>query len=187
MDASGKARAYLGGVGDALKEFDVVRISEIAETLARARDSKKTIFVFGNGGSAATASHFACDLMKMASIGKEKKFRAVCLNDNVPTMMAYANDVSYEEIFAGPLRNMLSEGDVAMGISGSGGSKNVLKAIDYANSAGALTVGICGYGGGRLGQIAKLPLIMQSRDMQVVEDCHMAALHCIARIVTEDY
>lgn len=176
------ADEYMATLCKAIASIDRKKISEFADILLEKRDSQRLILVFGNGGSATTAAHFVCDLSKMASYGKEKRFRAVCLSDNVPTMMAYANDVSYSEIFIEQAKNLAQKGDLAIAISGSGNSPNVLEAIDYCNAHGIDTVGICGYGGGQLSKKAKFTITLESKDMQVVEDAHLAILHCASRL-----
>jgi len=131
----------------------------------------------GNGGSAATASHYAADFNKGLSYGKARRFRFLCLSDNVPTLTAYANDVAYEEVFVEQLRNFLQPGDLVIAISGSGNSRNILKAIEYANGEGAVTVGLTGYDGGALKRIAQHGVHVPIADMQVTEDLHMVLDH----------
>jgi D-sedoheptulose 7-phosphate isomerase len=145
--------------------------------LLGALESGVTVYVMGNGGSAATASHFAVDFNKGLSYQKARRFRFVCLNDNVPTLTAYANDVGYEEVFVQQLRNLLTPDDVVIGISGSGNSPNVVKAIEYAGSLGARTVAITGYDGGKLKRAAKSGVHVPIADMQVTEDLHMVLDH----------
>ena len=116
--------------------LDKNEVNTFINLLIKARDEGRTVFVMGNGGSAATASHFCCDFNKGASYGYDKRFKFICLNDNVATMMAYANDVSYEDAMLEQLKNFFKPGDYVIGISGSGNSKNVLKAIEYANKNG---------------------------------------------------
>ncbi len=137
----------------------------------------KTIFIMGNGGSAATASHFACDMNKGVSLKLQKKFKVLCLNDNIPIMLAYANDISFNSIFIEQLKNYIAKDDLVIGISGSGNSKNIINVINYANKAGARTFGIIGCDGGKLKDIAQISLIVRSFDMQKIEDCHMILSH----------
>jgi D-sedoheptulose 7-phosphate isomerase len=147
----------------------------------------QNIFVMGNGGSASTASHFACDINKGVSLGLKKKFKVLCLNDNIPIMLAYGNDISYESIFVEQLKNYLIKDDLVIGISGSGNSKNVLNAIEYANETGAKTFGIIGCDGGKLKNIAKKSLIVNSYDMQKIEDCHMILTHLTMQYFSKKY
>ena len=170
---------YIEKLKSALDNISAEEIVDFTKILKNALDNEKMIFIMGNGGSAAFASHFACDFNKGVSWNKEKKFRIICLNDNREIMMAYANDISYEEIFVGQLKNFLSKGDVVIGVSGSGNSKNVLKAIEYANAFGAVTVGITGYLGGQLKNLAQHSVNTNIEDMQISEDVHLAICHLI--------
>lgn len=140
------ARNYFNELKRVLDCLPLDKIEEFVEYLLAAYEGEKHIFVFGNGGSGVTASHFACDINKGVSSGP-KRFKVMCLNDNIPIILAYANDMSYEDIFVEQLRNYLKPLDCVIGISGSGNSRNVLKAIEYANTAGAKTFGITGYDG----------------------------------------
>jgi D-sedoheptulose 7-phosphate isomerase len=117
---------------------------------------------------------------KGASQGRAKRFRIMALTDQVPTITAYANDMSYEVVFEEHLRNFARAGDVVLAISGSGNSPNVLRAVEYANSIGCITVGFSGFGGGRLSHLARHSLVVDSNHMGRVEDCHMLACHLIA-------
>ncbi len=153
-------------------------ISEIVDLLDRTILSGKRIYVCGNGGSAGSASHFIADLNKGA---KSENFfpRGICLNDNIPTMMAVANDISYEEVFVYQLENHIEKDDVLIGISGSGNSMNVINAINYANENDGITIGLCGYDGGKLKKMSQKKIHIESFDMQKVEDCHMIICHII--------
>lgn len=168
---------YKAGLTKVLEDLDAAQVERFIQVLSDARRDGRQVFLFGNGGSGATASHMACDLNKGVSYGREKRFRVICLNDNVPTLMAYSNDVSYEDIFVEPLRNFLQPGDVVVGLSGSGNSENVIRAIDYANASGALTVGLCGYSGGRLKRAAQVVVHVAVDDMQMAEDLHLVLGH----------
>ena len=139
---------YFDRLKSAIDKLDRRELSTFINTLLTARDNDKHIYIMGNGGSASTASHFVCDFNKGMSYKQDKKFKMICLNDNVATMLAYSNDVGYDDVFVEQLKNFLQKGDVVIGISGSGNSKNILKAIEYANSHGAITVGLTGYDGG---------------------------------------
>lgn len=160
-------------------------IETFVKLLQSAFESESTIFVMGNGGSASTASHFACDIAKGVSFAQDKRFRIVCLNDNIPTIMAYSNDLSYEDIFVEQLKNLFKKGDLVIGFSGSGNSKNVLKAVEYANSNGGKTVGVTGYGGGKLKEIAQFSVNTNVDDMQISEDLHMVLVHIAMQVLIE--
>jgi D-sedoheptulose 7-phosphate isomerase len=124
---------------------------------------------------------------KGCGYGREQRFRMMCLNDNIPTLLAYANDVGYEDIFVEQLKNFLEEGDVVIAISGSGNSKNVVKAIEYANSKGAITVGLVGYSGGKLLNLVQIPLHIPVNDMQIAEDIHMMVVHMTMRRLLQEF
>jgi D-sedoheptulose 7-phosphate isomerase len=173
---------YSADFKEAIDRLPFAELEEIIDIIWSAYVQERNIFIMGNGGSAATASHFACDLNKGVSLGLRKRFKAICLNDNVPIMLAYANDVSYDEVFVGQLRNFLKPNDVIIGISGSGNSKNVLKAIQYGNTARAITIGFTGFKGGQLGKIAKHKVIIDSNDLQKIEDAHLVLCHIIMQL-----
>ena len=168
---------YLTGLKAVLDDFPHQAFEKMISAMLTAYESGARIFVMGNGGSASTASHWVCDTNKGCCLNLEKKFKMICLNDSVSTMMAYANDLSYDEVFVEPLKNFFEPGDVVIGISGSGNSANVLKAIEYANKNGGVTVGLCGYGGGKLKQMAAIPVHANVDDMQMTEDAHMIVVH----------
>jgi D-sedoheptulose 7-phosphate isomerase len=168
-----------------LNAFPHDRFEKIAETILAAYDDEKQIFIMGNGGSGSTASHFACDINKGCCFDLDKKFKVICLNDNIPTMLAYANDLSYEQVFVEQLKNFLQAGDVVMGISGSGNSENVIQAVLYAKENGAKTIGLTGFDGGKLAVTADIPLIASISDMQKVEDIHMVVVHMLMQYINE--
>jgi D-sedoheptulose 7-phosphate isomerase len=170
---------YMADLSNICSTIDADEFDQLVKGLRTAYENRSNIFVCGNGGSASTASHFACDINKGVSYGKDKRFKILCLNDNIPTMLAYANDVSYDDVFVEQLKNFMVHDDLVIGISGSGNSKNILKAIEYANSHSGRTFGICGYGGGMLKQVAHHSLVVHSHDMQKVEDLHVIVLHCV--------
>src|SRR5260370_23904197 len=149
-------QAYRDELLKAIASIDLEKVNRAIEILARARDEGRRIFVCGNGGSASTASHFATDLVKGASYGRPARFRVMALTDSLPTITAYSNDVSYECVFVEQLKNFTEPGDVVMGISGSGNSPNVLRALEYGNSLGCFTIALSGRDGGKLGPLAKL-------------------------------
>jgi len=175
--------SYLDKLKTTIDNLDREEIETFIKVLVKARDNDNTIFIMGNGGSAATASHFVCDFAKGSSYGKEKRFKMICLNDNTPIMMAYANDMSYEDIFVEQLKNLFKKNDLVIGISGSGNSKNVLKAIEYANANEGTTIGITGYNGGILKQITKYSVNTNVDDMQISEDIHMILDHMCSQII----
>jgi len=163
----------------ALDTIDLDKVEQVIRVLDEARDKGRRIFVCGNGGSAATANHFACDMIKGASYGREKRFKIMALSEQIPTMTAYANDVGYDVVFSEPLRNFAQPDDVVMAISGSGNSPNVLRAIEYANSIGCHTIGLTGKDGGKLGPLVKLDVNVNDLHMGRIEDGHMIICHMI--------
>ncbi|MBI2891549.1 MAG: SIS domain-containing protein [Nitrospirae bacterium] len=171
------AARYLGTLKGLMDRISSEKFERLVQLLLETYKGEQQVFVFGNGGSATTASHFAQDMNKGASAELPKRFRMICLNDNVSILMAYANDVSYEDVFVQQLINFHRPGDLALGISGSGNSKNVLKAIGYANDHGGRTFGLTGFSGGKLAQSARDALVVPAHDMQKVEDLHMIILH----------
>jgi D-sedoheptulose 7-phosphate isomerase len=182
-DFSQDINKYFDKLCQNINSIDISQVNNLVHLLLGALESGKQIFIMGNGGSAATASHFAGDFNKGLSWNKKNRFKFICLNDNVPTMMAYANDVSYEIIFMEPLKNFFQAGDLIIGISGSGNSKNVLNAIEWGNKNGGITIGLSGYNGGRLKEIAMHNVHINIDDMQITEDLHMVLDHCIMKIL----
>ena len=154
-------------------------MNEVIGLFKDARAAGRTIFVAGNGGSASTASHLACDIVKGASFQRESRFRIMALTDNLATITAYSNDVGYDCVFTEQLKNFAQPGDVFMAISGSGNSPNVVNAVEYANSAGCKTVALTGRDGGKLGKAAQLNVQVPVPHMGRIEDAHMIICHMI--------
>ena len=177
------AEKYISVLKDALDQIPLEKVLEVADLLVHALEGGQQIFVFGNGGSASTASHFACDINKGVSFGLERRFRMICLNDNLPVILAYANDESYDDIFKEQLKNFLRPNDLVIGISGSGNSENVIKAIQYSNESGAKSIAFTGFDGGKLTDIAKISFIITINDMQKIEDIHLILCHMITQML----
>ena len=174
---------YFARVSDTLKRIDTNSLTTLVGWLLKARENDNTIFIFGNGGSGATASHVTGDFLKGISYGLDKRFRIQCLNDNISGMMAISNDLNYEEIFIEQLKVFVRKGDIVIGISGSGNSVNVVKAMEYARSQGANTVAFCGYKGGKIKDIADLVIHAPVTDMEVTEDIHIIIFHAIKQVM----
>ena len=170
-------KSYFDREIEVIKRLDMDAINDAVGAIWNAYEREATIYIFGNGGSAATASHFVCDFNKGISEHKDKKFNFVCLSDNVPTMMAIANDISYHEIFRYQLKGKLKSTDLIIGISGSGNSKNVINAVEYAKEIGTPVIGITGYNGGKLKALADYHMDASIDDMQISEDLHMIFDH----------
>lgn len=162
---------------------------KIANILLEAREHNKQIFIFGNGGSAATASHFACDLGKGTIENlhdpQEKRFRVLALNDNMSTFSAIANDLSYEDVFAQQLQNLVEEGDLVIGISASGNSLNVIKAFLVAKAKGAKIIGFVGFDGGKMKTLCDTVLHFPEKSYQRSEDAHHIFQHLLMRYICE--
>ncbi len=177
MDFIRDIEKYIDLEIDVLKKLDKNKINDFINLLINTQKNHNRVYIFGNGGSAATASHFQNDFNKGISEYIEDKFRFQCLNDNVATVMAIANDIGYEEVFRFQLKNILEKGDIIVAISGSGNSKNVLNAVEYAKNCGNKVVGITGYNGGRLAELSDLNLNVPINSMQITEDVHMIFDH----------
>jgi D-sedoheptulose 7-phosphate isomerase len=162
-------------------------IEQTIGELLRAYEDGKSVFIFGNGGSAALASHFACDLGKGTVIGNNghKRFRVMALTDNVPLITAWANDSRYELIFAEQMQNFVTAGDLAFAISASGNSPNVLRALQVARDARATTIGLTGFKGGKMKSLCDVCVTVPSDNMQIIEDFHISVTHAIFSVVRQ--
>jgi D-sedoheptulose 7-phosphate isomerase len=174
------AEQYKSELLRAIDGIDMQKVEEAIEWFKEARASNRHIFVCGNGGSASTASHFTCDMVKGASFNRNQRFRIMALTDSLPTMTAYSNDVSYDCVFVEQLKNFAQSGDLVIGISGSGNSPNVLRAIEYANSIGCRSIGLTGRDGGKLGALVQKNIQVAVPHMGRIEDAHMIVCHMIA-------
>lgn len=183
MDYSTHIHDYFTDLQQVLNTMDTTTISDFINLMKEAAANGKKVYICGNGGSASTASHFAGDYNKGL---KDYNFDFICLSDNIPAMMAIANDISYDEIFRYQLKNKLTKDDVVIGISGSGNSKNVVLALEYALGCGAYTVGVTGYDGGKVKKLCDLSIHFPINDMQVVEDLHLILNHMTMRILKEE-
>jgi D-sedoheptulose 7-phosphate isomerase len=170
---------YIANLQFTLARLPVDGIQQVIETLIEAQWNQGTVFILGNGGSASTASHFACDLGKNTAIRGLPRMRVMALTDNVELITAWANDTEYANIFAEQLRPFVSSRDVVIGISGSGRSPNVLNAIKVARQAGATTIGLTGFEGGLLAGMVDIPIVVPSDSMERIEDVHLILEHII--------
>lgn len=162
-------------------QFDLV--DQVIAQLEMARVEGRRIFVFGNGGSGSTASHFACDLGKGTIKPNRPRFKVISLVDGMPTLTAYANDVGYDSVFAEPLITLAERGDIAIGFSGSGNSPNVLRAMETAGKRGVATVGFSGFAGGKLKDLVEQHINVPSDLMCQIEDVHLALTHAICEML----
>ncbi|REK50872.1 MAG: SIS domain-containing protein [Bacteroidetes bacterium] len=176
-----QAQQYIDAVKSTLDALDPKALDALVEAFHTTYEKGGNIYTMGNGGSGASASHAAGDFLKGASYGLDKRFKMICLNDNLPSMMAIANDIGWESIFVEPLKNFLSEDDLVIGISGSGNSKNVFNALEYANAQGATTVAMSGFKGGKISEIATINVHAPVMDMEVTEDVHMVIFNIVKK------
>lgn len=176
-----QAQQYIDLVKSTLDELDPKALDALVEAFHTTYEKGGNIYTMGNGGSGASASHAAGDFLKGASYGLDKRFKMICLNDNLPSMMAIANDIGWESIFVEPLKNFLTQDDLVIGISGSGNSKNVVNALEYANAKGATTVAMSGFKGGKISQIAAVNVHAPVMDMEVTEDIHMVIFNIVKK------
>lgn len=183
MDYKNRIKQYLNEEIEIIKSLDIDSINSIMNEIKASQERDNTIYICGNGGSAATASHFCCDFNKGVSGEQEKNTNFVCLSDNIPTMMAISNDLSYEEIFSYQLKNRLKPGDIVFVISGSGNSKNIVRAMETAKEKGNKIIGLCGYRGGKVKEMSDICLHVDVNNMQITEDIHMILDHCMMFIL----
>jgi len=178
-DVQNQAAQYVADVQSLMQELPLAAVPPVVEALLGARARGRHVFVCGNGGSAATASHFVNDLNKGTNVAGKRRFRAVGLVDNTPLLMAWSNDTAYEHALAEQVVNFVEPGDVLVAISGSGNSPNVLRAVEVAHAHGAITVGMTGFNGGQLKSLVDLSLHVPSLCMEQVEDAHMILCHTL--------
>lgn len=182
MDYRSAIKTYLETEIEVINNLDIDSINEAMNAIMEAYEAKKRIYIFGNGGSSATASHYQNDFNKGISEYVENKFKFHCLNDNMATIMAIANDIGFEEVFRFQLTNNLEEGDLIVAISGSGNSKNIINAVEYAKSQGNKIIGLTGFNGGKLKEMSDISLHAPVNSMQITEDIHMIFDHLIMSI-----
>lgn len=174
---------YLAREIEVLKNVNMDEWEEAFRCVLRHYEKGSTVYTMGNGGSASTASHMICDFNKGVSCELNKRFNFVCLSDNVAEMMAIANDTSYDNIFLYPLVNKLKKDDLIIAISGSGNSHNIIKACEYAKEMGCDIIGVTGYQGGKLKQIANYHIDIAVDDMQITEDVHLIFNHMMMQVL----
>ncbi|MBX6312411.1 MAG: SIS domain-containing protein [Isosphaeraceae bacterium] len=173
------AKEYLDRVCREIQRLDTDQIRNVSDLIEAAYHAGRFVFIIGNGGSAANASHLCEDLAKctLRDFEHQKRLKVLSLTDNTPGILAWANDEGYDRIFVEQLKNLASPGDLLLAISGSGNSPNILKAVDWANEHGLMTVGFTGFGGGRLRELAKHNLHVGIDDMGIVESLHQVVFH----------
>ena len=181
-----RIQKYITHLQDVINKLNLEDVQKSIDVIMDAYQADKQIFVIGNGGSASTASHLACDLGKGTSGEGRKRFRVISLTDNVATMTAWSNDVSYDDVFVEQLKNLVNTNDVVIGISASGNSENVIRAMQHAVDIGCRTVGWSGFGGGRLAKICDVNVIVDSNEYGPVEDVHLVLNHILHAWIREE-
>ena len=179
--------SYLDDLRNALDAFDVNDLEEIAGILLRANAEGKTVYFCGQGGSAATASHLSNDLSKISGYSGLERFKAISLTDNVSQLTAWINDIGYEQCFVEALKNLFRDGDVLIALSGSGNSMSVVNAVDYVNEHRGVSIAMTGFPGGKLVEIAQKTVLVQSENMQRIEDSHLAFAHLLFSYIRHLY
>jgi len=187
MDSKNRIADYFDRLKKAIDHVSIPDINGLFMVLKEAYEKDRTVFIMGNGGSGATSAHLSCDYNKCVCQNARKKLKVISLADNIPIILAIANDSSYDRIFVEQLKNHLKPGDVVIGISGSGNSKNVIEAVNYANDAGGVTVGLCGYDGGQLKKRCRHSVHANVNDMQIVEDIHLVIGHILMQVMDAEF
>jgi len=177
---------YFDRLKAVLDTIEIRDIDMLCTVLKDAYEKGKTIFIMGNGGSGTTSAHLACDYNKGGCGKSKKKLKVISLADNMPIILAIANDLSYDKIFVEQLKNFMTPGDVVIGLSGSGNSRNVIEAVNYANDSGCVTIGLCGYDGGQLKKLCRHSVQVKINDMQIVEDVHLIVGHIVMQIMDSE-
>ncbi|MBN1916905.1 MAG: SIS domain-containing protein [Verrucomicrobia bacterium] len=172
--------AYFADITTLVADLDHEAMARALNAIKTAYAAGRHVFLCGNGGSSATAAHMVNDLTKMPMTIGKKGVRALNLSDNVPLLMAISNDIDYADIFVMPLKAHFERGDIVLGISASGNSENVIRAVEYANANGGVTIGLCGFTGGRLHDLAQIPIYTANNKYGPVEDAHCIVLHALA-------
>ncbi len=179
------SQSYFQHYHRVLAELPHSKIEQVADKLSQAYEEGRRVFLFGNGGSAALASHFACDLGKGTTVpgNSHKRFKVLSLTDNMPLLTAWANDTSYEQVFAEQLRNFVQSRDIVFAISGSGNSPNVLLGLQAAREVGAFNIGLAGFQGGKMKALCDLCVVIPSDNMQIIEDLQLSVSHALFTMI----
>ena len=178
-------KMYTSQLNEILNALPEDKFIEINNVLQDARETGKQIFVIGNGGSAAAASHMVCDFGKNTRQPGKNRMRAICLNDNIPSVMAYANDEGYDVIFSEQLLALGKPGDILIAISGSGNSANILKALETAHQMQIKVIGLTGFKGGKMKALTDICLVVPSDSMEMIEDVHLIINHILAGLLRD--
>jgi D-sedoheptulose 7-phosphate isomerase len=184
-DLADFGRQYTSKLAGLLQQLDYTVIESIAQQLMRAHREGRRVYVIGNGGSAATAAHFVCDLGKNTACGHVQGIRVMALTDNVPISTALSNDHGYEALFERQLRTLVEPGDIVMAISASGNSPNIVNGLKAAREVGAATIALLGFDGGAARALSDVALVIESFNYGHVEDAHMIIGHVLAQHLRE--
>jgi D-sedoheptulose 7-phosphate isomerase len=176
---------YLDNISKLTNSIQIKNLEKAIKLITKAYTNHKQIILIGNGGSASTASHITCDLSKSTIKPDHPRLKVFCLSDNIPLITAWSNDTHYDNIFSEQLLNIINKGDVVIAFSGSGNSPNVIKAIDTANKAGGITIGLSGFKGGKLSTMVACSIIVNSNNMQQIEDIHLIIGHIIFSFIRD--
>jgi len=176
-------RMYTSQLTEVLNALPEDKFAEINNVLQDARETGRQVFVIGNGGSAAAASHMVCDFGKNTREAGKNRMRAICLNDNAPSVLAYANDEGYDVIFSEQLLTLGRPGDILIAISGSGNSTNILKGIETARQMQIKVIGLTGFKGGKMKDMTDICLVVPSDSMEIIEDVHLIINHILAGLL----
>jgi D-sedoheptulose 7-phosphate isomerase len=181
LGATLSAGDYLSRICKEIQRLDRTEAESLSDLIEHAYDEGRFVFIIGNGGSGANASHLCEDLAKctLRDFENQKRLKVLSLTDNTPGITAWANDEGYDRVFVEQLKNLASPGDLLLAISGSGNSPNILKAVDWANAHGLSTVGITGFSGGKLKAMARHSLHVPVEDMGIAESIHLVVFHWI--------
>lgn len=186
MDLKSFNKKYLEEYKETLSNLDISKIDNLYQWIKIARDKRNNIFVLGNGGSAASASHWVCDFNKGTNTANSTRLKMMCLSDNIPTFSALGNDISYEDVFVEQLKNYLSPNDLVIGLSVSGNSENVVRALQYAQQKNAKTFSIIGNTKGSMYNYSDDSLVVDSSNYGIVEDVHMYVCHVLSQFMYEE-
>lgn len=185
MNVQEHLEKYLSELQKAITEVSAEKINRIVHILEGAYQNGKTVFICGNGGSAATASHWACDLGKGTVMEGKPRFRVLSIGDNQSLLTAYANDCGYESVFAEPIRSWAEPGDVVILITASGNSPNILEGAKAAKEMGCTSIGLIGFGGGKLAAMVDEQITVSCREYGPVEDIHLILDHIISTFIRQ--
>jgi len=179
-------QAYFARISEALNNTDCDKLVEIAKHILETKKTGKRIFTAGNGGSAATATHFCNDLIKGCRVDEQTGFRAACLCDPMPVLTCLANDFSYDDVFAIELQTLAEKGDLLILFSGSGNSPNILRATEAAKELGLYVIGFGGCGGGKMKALCDICLLSPTSSMEEIEDLHLCYCHALVTEIREE-